>query len=170
MDPMEKIAIEISTERLWLKELVIENHEFIRELVNTQGWLTFIGDRKVHSAEDSVNYIQKIRSMPNTYYWVVHLADSQLPVGIITFMKREYLEHFDLGFAFLPTYQSNCYAYEAASAVAGHLHHAGYTIILATTLPDNQRSIGLLWKLGFHFKEEMEFGDGKLHVYSKQPG
>src|SRR5947199_5066293 len=94
----------LTTERLSLNALAIEDTDFIQELVNTQGWLQFIGDRNVHSKEDAINYINKINSSPNIQYRVVRLTELQTPIGIISFIKRDYLEHFDIGFAFLPQY------------------------------------------------------------------
>ena len=91
---------EISTLRLILNIITENDDDFMRTLVNTEGWLKFIGDRKVHSKQDAIAYIQRIKNTPNLIYWVVRLKDNHTPVGIISFLKRSYLEHFDIGFAF----------------------------------------------------------------------
>ena len=44
----------ISTERLLLDLLTLEDHEFIMQLVNSKGWIQFIGDRNVHTKEDAI--------------------------------------------------------------------------------------------------------------------
>jgi RimJ/RimL family protein N-acetyltransferase len=135
--------------------------------VNSEGWLKFIGDRNVHSNEDAIAYINKMSNTADVTYWVVHLAESNVPIGIITFIKRAYLEHHDIGFAFLPPYNNNGYAYEAAREVLSILsQQPEHSIILATTLPANDRSIKLLTKLGFCFEKEVVSGRDKLHVYS----
>ena len=54
----------IITERLSLDILTINDHAFIRELVNTEGWLKFIGDRKIYSDEDAIAYIDKSITLP----------------------------------------------------------------------------------------------------------
>ena len=95
----------MSTERLYLESLTFHDNEFILELVNSKGWLKFIGDRNIKSLSDSSTYIQKILDNPNTIYWVVKIKNSKTNIGIITFIKRDYLEHHDIGFAFLPDYQ-----------------------------------------------------------------
>ena len=95
----------ISTERLSLDLLAPADAEFMQELLNTKGWLQFIGDRNIHSKEDAIKYINKINTTPNFYYWTVRLTDTHEPIGIISFIKRDYLEHFDIGFAFLPQYR-----------------------------------------------------------------
>jgi len=81
----------LATERLSLDALTVEDWGFIQELLNTKGWLQFIGDRNIHSREDAVNYINKTNGTPNFYYWVVRLADTLEPIGIISFIKRDYL-------------------------------------------------------------------------------
>ena len=157
----------LETERLSLDALSPGDAEFILELLNTKGWLRFIGDRNIHSKEDALNYINKINGTPNYRYWRVRLSDTLQPIGIISFIKRDYLEHFDIGFAFLPQHNGHGYAYEAAkkvlSVVGSKPEHA---VIVATTLPHNSSSIKLLQKLGFKFEREMTAGKERLLVYS----
>ena len=157
----------ITTERLHLDALTVEDHDFIHELVNSEGWLRFIGDRNIHSKEDAITYINKINSTPSIQYWVVRLLDTKAPVGIISFIKRNYLEHYDIGFSMLPRYSGKGYAYEAAKAVLSMLSAMPeYSTVLATVLPDNVSSIKLLTKLGLHFERIMEVEGEQLHVYT----
>lgn len=143
------------------------DHDFIHELVNTEGWLQFIGDRNIHSKEAAIADINKINGTPDFYYWVVRLKDTPRLVGIITFIKREYLTHFDIGFAFLPEYNGKGYAYEAAHEVLSFIKlQPQHQTVLATTLPGNVRSIKLLVNLGFHFDREIMVGNNQLCVYS----
>ena len=156
----------LKTERLLLETITVADNAFILELVNTEGWLKFIGDRKIQTLEDATAYIQKIIDNPNLYYWVVKLADNNSPIGIITFIKRDYLEYHDIGFAFLPNFFGKGYAHEATLEVLKSVtktHDLSY--ILATTFPGNVASIKLLTKLGLSFEKEMEVGDIKVCVY-----
>ena len=156
-----------TTERLMMEPVRIEDAEFIIELVNTEGWLQFIGDRHVHSKEAAVIYIEKLRSTPALTYWVVRLRDDKLPLGIISFLKRANLEHFDIGFAFLPQYQGQGYAYEAARKVLSVVsEHPEHHTILATTLANNTSSIRLLERLGFGLDREMQEGDKRILIFS----
>ncbi|WP_286432484.1 hypothetical protein [Myroides odoratimimus] len=51
-------------------------------------------------------------------------------------MKRDYLEHHDIGFAFIPTYIGLGYAYEATSFIIKIIREdAKYSTLYATTLP-----------------------------------
>src|SRR5690349_17404295 len=106
-----------STPRLSLSLITEDDHEFAKSLFNSKGWLEFIGDRNVRSNEDAKNYIRKIKSTADFFYWVVRQKESQMPIGIISILKRSYLDHFDIGFAFLPEFEGRGYAFEAAGAM-----------------------------------------------------
>jgi ribosomal-protein-alanine N-acetyltransferase len=155
------------TERLELQTLQAGDASFIQELVNSPGWLKFIGDRNVHSTEDALRYIERISNAPNITYWVVRTKADQRPIGIVTLIKRDYLAHFDIGFAFLPSSGGKGYAYEASAAILTLLQEdPAYQGMYAVTLPDNLKSIQLLTKLGFQFESEIEVNGDKLHVYA----
>ncbi|MEO5777287.1 MAG: GNAT family N-acetyltransferase [Flavobacterium sp.] len=148
-------SIFLKTDRLLIEPLTVDDSNFILELVNTENWIRFIGNRNVTSIAESTNYIQKIIDNPNTTYWVVKQKDNQKPIGIITLIKREYLEHHDIGFAFLPDSANNGYAYEATSNILkAIIHNLNLTDILAATVPENISSIKLLKKIGLFFDKK----------------
>ena len=155
------------TERLFLDILTKEDYEFIIQLVNSKGWIEFIGDRNVHSKEQALAYIDKILNSQNIYYWVVRIKDGNIPIGIISLLKRDYLENFDIGFAFLPNFGGQGYAYEGAKEILSFISTMPeYNPVLATTIPNNVNSIKLLIKLGLHFEKELEIRKEKLHIYT----
>jgi len=157
----------LTTKRLTVSSLTEQDAAFIHELLNTKGWLRFIGDRNVHSTEAAIAYINKVNSSPDVHYWVARLRETSIPIGIITLIKRDYLEYSDIGFAFLPQYSGKGYAFEAAKAVLSALSSKPqYATVLATTLPRNTNSIKLLTRLGLRFFREIEAEGEKLHVYS----
>ena len=157
----------LTTERLILNNLSLNDTAFIYELVNTPEWIRFIGQRHVNNLEDAANYINRILNNVNANYTTVRLKDNSTPIGVITFLQRDYLPHPDIGFAFLPQFGKKGYAYEAAKAVFDNLKQTNlHTIILATTLSDNVHSIQLLEKLGLQFDKEINIGDEKLLLYS----
>ena len=161
----------LKTDRLSLENLEIKDHKFIFELLNTEGWLKFIGDRNVHSDTDAIAYIERIMGNPNLNYWVVKLKNNQTALGIITFIQRDYLEHPDIGFAFLPQYSGKGYAFEATIAVLKSIFQTeNLSHILATTIPKNVNSIKLLEKLGLRFEREIETGGLKLSIYGALVG
>lgn len=156
----------LNTERLILLPLTLDDAAFMIELVNTPGWLQFIGDRQVRTMDAAKGYIEKIKADPAICYWVVKLAGQEIPIGVVTFIKRTYLEHRDIGFAFLPAYGQKGYAYEAASAVLNHLiEKHKLTQILATTALMNGPSIRLLEKLGLTLDKEIQIEGRQLLLY-----
>lgn len=160
-------ADKLQTERLELSLLKKEDAVFIEELVNTEGWLKFIGDRNVHSIPDAEAYIEKIAASPNINYWVARTREHKEPVGVISFIKRDYLEHWDIGFALLPAAFGKGYAYEGAMGVLKHNAATGkHQQFLATVMHSNQTSIKLLEKLGLIFEKEIIADKGPLMLFS----
>jgi len=159
--------LDFQTSRLRVRKVALSDNEFFFKLVNSPGWLKFIGNRNVNSNEDAIPYIKKILNTVNLTYWVVTIKAKQQAIGIISFIKRDYLEHFDIGFAFLPEFMGQGYAYEAASALFSEIaKKPEYHTIQAVTIPGNSSSIKLLKKLGMRFEKEIEVGAEKLHIYS----
>jgi [ribosomal protein S5]-alanine N-acetyltransferase len=156
------------TDRLVLTPLSLADSDFIYNLVNTPEWIKFIGDRNIKTQADANIYIEKIINNPKINYWVIQLNSTKISIGIITFIKRDYLEFHDIGFAFLPQYTKMGYAFEASKAVLNDaINNNNHHQILATTVKENIRSINLLQKLGFYFNREIKNGNDLLLVYSK---
>ncbi|GAB4228842.1 MAG: GNAT family N-acetyltransferase [Ekhidna sp.] len=138
----------LKTRRLSLRELKVEDYAFIKELVNSKGWLQFIGDRKVHDEEGARLYIQNILNDSNCLYWIACNVEQGTPLGAVTLIQRDNLSHPDIGFAFLPRFSGQGYALEAATAVVEHLKCSNLDCILAITQSNNLSSIRLIEKLG----------------------
>ncbi|MBI3233105.1 MAG: GNAT family N-acetyltransferase [Bacteroidetes bacterium] len=155
------------TPRLILNPLTQNDHEFVTELVNSPEWLKFISSGKSKTDEEVTEYIEKINNTPMCTQWAVRLKDSETPIGAISFKKRDILEYYDLGFAFLTRYGKQGYAFEAAKHILSEIEKSkNHTHVLAITLPENENSIRLIEKLGFSYKEESEKNDEKVLVYS----
>src|SRR5690242_10451129 len=92
----------LTSKRLLLTKLSLDDADFIFELVNSPGWLKFIGDRNVKAPEDARMFILKILNNPSVNYWIVRVQELLLPIGVVSFIKRDYLDFYDIGFAFLP--------------------------------------------------------------------
>lgn len=143
----------IRTERLIIKELNLSDRDFIFQLLNSPGWLAYIGDRGIHSLEDAENYLSKgpLKSYEDHGFGLclVQLREDGIPIGIAGLLKRDYLDCPDLGFAFLPEYEGKGYAFESANSIVKQSkNYLGLEMIQAIVLPENQRSIRLLEKLG----------------------
>jgi RimJ/RimL family protein N-acetyltransferase len=83
---------------------------------------------------------------------VVELKDSGTLIGMCGLIKRDFLEHVDIGYAFLPQYRGRGYALEAARATLAHARALGITRLAGITTPTNTASIQLLEKLGLRFQ------------------
>ena len=159
----------LETERLRLRWLSTDDAPFILELVNDPAWLRFIGDRGVRTLADARSYIL---NGPVAMYrrvgfglYLVELRQNAQPIGMCGLIQRAGLADIDIGFAFLPAFYGQGYAYEAASAT---LHYAQETLglarVVAITAPDNQRSIRLLTKLGLSFEELLRLSEDQPEV------
>lgn len=163
------IKTHLETERLMIRPISTSDHDFILELTNTDGWLAFIGDRNIKNSCDAENYIQKILQNENYFYNVLMLKTSNQAIGIITFLKRDTQKHPDFGFALLPSFEKQGFAYEASKAYLDHLINANNNLkIIGITKPENTKSISLLTKLGFIFEANQINDLGEtLAVYKK---
>jgi ribosomal-protein-alanine N-acetyltransferase len=75
------------------------------------------------------------------------------PVGLCGLVRRDGLDDVDLGFGLLERWAGHGYAYEAAVEVVRQAREElSLTRIAAITLPDNQRSVALLEKLGMRLE------------------
>lgn len=155
------------TQRLILNELSLQDEAFVYELLNTDEWKKFIGERNIKTKEDAGNYIQKIINNTSINYWVVQLIEGKIPLGIVSLIKRDYLDHPDIGFAFLPKYFNKGYATEATTIVINDfIRQPNHQCLLATTVKENKNSIKLLEKLGLSFEKEIQNENVTLLVYS----
>jgi len=147
----------LETTRLVLRWMTTDDAPFILELVNEPSWLHFIGDRGVRTMEDARNYI---RNGPIEMYtrlgFGLYLAERKedgAPIGICGLLKRDSLEDADIGFALLPRFWGEGYAYESTSAVMAYGKQVlGLKRIVAVTSTGNERTVRLLEKLGLCFE------------------
>lgn len=164
--------MKIKTKRLRLELLNSNDTKFILELLNSPGWLEFIGDRGVKTEDDALNYIQNgpLSDFEKHGFCLfkVVLAETNAPIGMCGLLKRDFLDHPDIGFAFLGEYGGHGYALESSEGVLSWAREQlGIEKVLAITLAENKRSIGLLEKLGLSYERMVQYPDGaSLCLYS----
>lgn len=159
----------LETERLVLRRMCLDDDAFIRTLLNEPSFVRFIGDRGVRTLDDARRYIADgpLASYRRVGFglYLVETRDERAPIGICGLLKRDTLEHPDIGFAFLPRFWSQGYAYESASAVLCYGRTAlRIRRILAITSPDNDASIRLLKRLGFAYEGTRRLTEGSPEV------
>jgi RimJ/RimL family protein N-acetyltransferase len=151
----------LETERLRLRKFTTDDTDFIIELLNSPGWLKYIGDRNVKTKQQSIEYLKKgpIKSYAQNGFGLslVETKERQA-IGMCGIIKRESLEYPDIGFAFLPDFTGRGYACEIARATLAYaVNELKITRISAITLPHNQKSIRLLEKIGMRFIKSFSF-------------
>lgn len=154
----------LETERLELYTISPADAPFIYRLLNDPDWLRFIGDRNIKNPEDAKRYIeQKMMPSYQAYgfgFYLVKLHETDTSIGVCGLVKRAFMEHVDIGFAFLPEFRGNGYAFEAASAVLDYgKNELEINPIVAITAPENARSIKLLEKLGLKFSKIIPYAN-----------
>jgi RimJ/RimL family protein N-acetyltransferase len=152
----EPIVQITSTARLRLRELTYDDAAFVQELVNDPDWIKYIGDRNVHSVEAARGYVDKIRTGYDKYgfgLWAVEPLEGGATLGLAGLIKRDTLEHADVGFAFLPDARGKGYARESVTGVLVLAHtRFGLGHVLAITDPENSASQRVLETVGFKFE------------------
>ena len=164
----------LTTPRLQLRRLTLDDAENILRQVNEPSWLQYIGDKGVRALDGARKYLTE---SPMTLYqskgnglYAVELREGGGPIGMCGLIKRDTLPDADIGYAFLPEHFGKGYAMEAATETVEHARRDfGMKRLLGITSPDNVGSIRVLEKLDFVFERTEKFTpDGKdTNVYAR---
>jgi len=164
------LDLHLETSRLLIRPIDLTDASFMYELVNTEGWIRFIGDRNVGDLKAAETYIRGLQENPNIHYHTVDLKESREPIGVVTLIKREEEEQPDIGFAFLPQQQKQGDAFEASKAFLDAVCASDtFDQLIAITLSDNGASIHLLERLGFSLLKEVKREEEELRYYRHIP-
>ncbi|MEP5611035.1 MAG: GNAT family N-acetyltransferase [Cyclobacteriaceae bacterium] len=165
--------MKVQTKRLSIEEATVKDSPFLYELLNSPNWIKHIGDRGIKSIEDATAYVEN--SLINSYatlgfgLYKVSRRENNEPIGISGFLKRDYLEHPDIGFATLPKHEGKGYSFEAADALMKFgAQEIGLKTIYAITSDENLVSQKLLVKLGLKAigKVQPPTNEDELLLYS----
>lgn len=143
----------LETKQLALKKLTIADSAFLIEILNSDGWQKFIGDRNVHNRIDAARYINDItgKGLPAelpALHVVFHKLSFE-PIGLAGILKRDHLDAPDIGIALLPQFEGKGYAFEICSALLNYAkNNLTQKEILAITAPNNFACQKLLTKIG----------------------
>ena len=155
---MNKKYGSFETERLRIGPTTEIDAPLIHELLNTPKWIKYIGDRNVHSIDDAKAYIQEkmlpqLEKLGYSNYTVIRKSDGE-KVGTCGLYDRDGLEGIDIGFAFLPQFEKNGYAFESVNKLLEvAIHDFKIKEISAITTNANSASQKLLTNVGLTFKE-----------------
>ncbi len=148
---------ELQTERLILRKVNLLDASFMLELLNDPSFVENIADRGVRTERDAEHYLMKgpLRSYRENGFgmYLVEEKKTGLPLGVCGLVKRSGLDDIDIGFAFLPRYWRNGFAFEASKAVLDHaLGFMGLKRLVGITNQNNLGSIRILEKLGMKYE------------------
>ncbi|RWU11620.1 N-acetyltransferase [Pseudidiomarina gelatinasegens] len=142
----------LKSDKIVLQKVSLNDVSFLLELLNDPDFITNIGDRGVRTKEQTQAYLEKgVLNQPDYLgLWAIRAADDGYPMGVISVLKRDFLEHIDLGYALLRNARGQGVARCAAFLMLSYLTgKKGVGIVDAIVNPNNQASINLLLKLNF---------------------
>jgi len=166
---------EIVTARLTLRRLVFDDAPFLVGLLNQPSFLANIGDRGVRNVDDAHRYL---REGPMAMYekhgfglWHVSRQADGRAVGMCGLLRRDILPDVDVGYAFLPEYWGQGYAFEAADATLRHAATKfGLKRVVGVVSVGNGGSIRVLEKLGMSFERmvSMRANEPDVRLYGRE--
>ncbi|MQA21083.1 GNAT family N-acetyltransferase [Rugamonas rivuli] len=148
----------LDTERLTLRTITPDDAVFYYDLVNDPTWLEFIGDKGIRSIEGARDAILEgpcaMQERLGHSLYVMERKSDGVALGLCGLIKRDGLDHVDIGYAIRPAWFGMGYTYEAAAAVVAYARDTlRMRCLLGLTDPGNINSIRLLEKLGLAFVE-----------------
>ncbi|HHC6584252.1 TPA: GNAT family N-acetyltransferase [Vibrio parahaemolyticus] len=165
----------LTTERLILRLVSVDDAPFILELYNHPDFYRFVGDKQMRTDYEAARYIKenmlRMEEKKGVSLLVVEDKQTTQPLGICGLVTRDTLNAYDIGYGFLPSAYGQGFAIEAAKAVIEYAKQAmQLSQLVAITNNDNIRSISLLKKLGFEFERvEQQYDNGRtLELYTLQ--
>ena len=155
---------EILTRRLRLDRICPEDASLMLAIWNDPSFVRHVGDRGVRTLEEAATALREtgLRHWEEQGYgpYRVSLRDGGDAIGICGLFKRPTLDEPDIGYALLPPYRGEGYAFEAAAAVRDSARdEMKFSRIAAIVSPDHARSIHLLENLGMSFERPIRMPD-----------
>jgi len=163
----------LETPNLRLRQLRVEDAEFLFRLMNSPGWLANIGDRNIKNQGDSAQLIEN-KFIPGYATqngpYVMELKETGQAMGTVGIHTREETPCPDIGYALLPKYHGYGYAFEASKALIAQFKQNSKLKIGGMVQPGNLISVHILKKLGLHFSHEFKLPNENvlLHWYEER--
>ncbi|WP_426339429.1 GNAT family N-acetyltransferase [Pseudoduganella sp. S-14] len=158
----------IDTRRLTLRPATVDDAAFYLRLVNEPSFLENIGDKGVRDLDGARAALLAgpvaMQARLGYSLWMVVRKEDGAAIGMCGLIKRDTLPDTDIGYAYLPAYWGQGYAWEAASAAMAYGRDVvGLPRLLGIVSPGNTASSALLMKLGMRFVERLDSGKTDLY-------
>ena len=159
----------LETDRLLIRQLTVDDANFILELLNDPSFIQNIGDRNVRTVEDAKAYVLNgpVASYAKNGFGLslVILKVTGESIGMCGLIKRDVLEDVDIGYAYLPRYWSKGYAIEAALAMKSYAKETvRLNRLVAIVDPANAGSTRVLEKLGMKFEKMIRLSQNDIEL------
>lgn len=151
--PAKSARNELTTARLHLRWMTGDDAGLALAIWNDPDFIQHVGDRGIRSLEDTRKAMREgmLKLYAEFGYgpYLLEPLDGGQPMGLCGLFKRQNLEDPDIGYALLPEFRGQGYAYEAAQAVLVHARDdMGLPRLKAIVTPAHTASVRLLEKLG----------------------
>jgi len=163
------------TSRLKIRQLTVDDAAFVLRLTNEPSTIENIGDKGLRTIDDAEQFILEgpwTEQHDQGYgQFAIELKTDNELIGVCGILYRTKLELTDVGFALLPAFWRQGFAFEAASAVMDYGHDVlGVYNITGLTSDSNMASISLLEKLGMRYQKMVSMSGDRVadtRVYSE---
>ena len=166
------MALILETGRLSLRKLTLDDAGLMLAVWNDPAFVRHVGDRGIRTEDDAREAMKAgALHLYDTYGYGpyrVALRGSDTAIGICGLFRRDGLDDPDIGYAILPDWCGQGYAYEASSAVIDYARTTlGLQRLIAIISPGNTASLGLIRKLGLTFERmhRMPEDDDDVCIY-----
>lgn len=158
----------LETERLYLREFILEDAEQMYHLNNDEEVLRFTGDIPFSSVEHAKDFLIKYDHYKKYGFgrWAVLHKKNQEFLGWCGLKYSPDSEEYDIGFRFFKTQWNKGYATESAKAcLALGFQKFQLKVILGRAMKVNIRSIRVLEKIGLTYVRTFNFDGEKGVIY-----
>ncbi len=156
------------TDRLILREIVAGDAPFIHELLTDPDFLAMIGDRGVATLADAERAIAEKYRAGYTQHgfgmWLVERKADGAKLGMAGLVRRDGLDHVDVGYAFLPAARGAGYATEAVRAVLDWAAARSIAPVVAIVNEENAASRAILTRVGMVSDSTLRLPGGTCDV------
>jgi ribosomal-protein-alanine N-acetyltransferase len=161
----------LTTERLTLRQLSIDDQHSIFDLRSDPEINKYLDREPSKTIEDAVNFINKVNDniqKNNSIYWVITLAKTKTFVGTIClFDFSNKKSSCEIGFELITKFQGQGIMKEATQAVIDYVFQTlKFKKILAFTHYNNQNSTNLLLKFNFVKSIETNKENPNLNIFT----